>query len=264
MAEPGQEGKFSKAVHRLISQRIASKLGDRPDALEKLAKLGIFDPAVLEELPDGDAVAEFRAAMERFAATVRERPSLLAEAGIRALDLLGSEVGHPAALGTGRAEGIDLSVVFTDLEGFTAFTASEGDASASRLLDVHYRTVDAVVRGRGGRVVKRLGDGHLVTFAAPEAAILGGLELVEAAPPGLSLRAGAHAGTVTPLGEDVVGSVVNLASRVADAAAAGESLITAGMQSRVGDLPGIRFGVSRPVHLKGFSEDVELVPVGRS
>jgi class 3 adenylate cyclase len=254
------------ALQRLVAHRIASKLGDRPDALEKLAKLGLFDPAALEEVPDGDAAAELRALIEGIARRVREQPSLLADVGVRALDVLASEVEHPAALGSGvgAARTVELAVVFTDLEGFTAFTAAEGDDTASRLLDDHYRSVDTVVRGRGGRVVKRLGDGHLVTFAAPEAAVRAGLELLEAAPHGLALRAGTHAGAVTPLGEDVVGSVVNLASRVADAAGGGESLVTGAVLTVVRDLPGVSFGPPRPTHLKGFADTVELVPVGRA
>jgi class 3 adenylate cyclase len=266
MAGEPREHRLGVVLQRLVSHRLASKLGDRPDALEKLAKLGLYDPAVLEEVPEGDTTAELRALIEDVARRVKKSPSLLGNAGVRALDLLSSDLAPPAAPGPGsdlpRTE--EMAVVFTDLEGFTAFTAAEGDDTASRLLDGHYRTVDAVVRGRGGRVVKRLGDGHLVTFSAPEAAVHAGLELLEAAPPGLALRAGTHAGAVTPMGDDVLGSVVNLASRVVDAAAGGESLVTGAVLDRVGDVPGVRFGLTRPAHLKGFADPVDLVPVDRA
>lgn len=263
-----REGRLTKAVQRMVSHRIAAKLTDRPDALEKLARLGLFDPAVLDEVDESDPAAELRAMIEALARQVRERPSLLADLGVRALDVLSSEIERPAALGTGRpgpaVPSLDVTVAFTDIEGFTAFTVAEGDAAASRLLDGHYRSVEAVVRSRGGRVVKRLGDGHLVTFAAPEAAVHAGLELLESAPAGLALRCGAHAGAVTPMGDDVVGSVVNLASRVADAAIGGESLVTGEVWARVGDVPGIRFGSPRPIQLKGFSEAVDVVSVARA
>jgi adenylate cyclase len=261
--QPGEE-KLPKALQRLVWQRMATKLGDRPEALEKLKKLGLFDPAVLEEGFEGDAAAELRAVLEGFAGRVRERPSLLAELGVRALDVLAADLDQPA-LGAGSgARSVDTTVVFTDLEGFTSFTSAEGDDVASKLLGGHYRIVDAIVRGRGGRVVKRLGDGHLVTFGAPEAAVLAGIELLEAAPSGLALRAGTHAGPVTPMGADVVGSVVNLASRVTDAAGGGESLVTGEVVARVGELPGVRFGPARPARLKGFPEAVELALVDRS
>ena len=58
----------------------------------------------------------------------------------------------------------DLAVAFTDLEGFTAFTAAEGDDAAGRVLLAHHRQADRLARRRGGRVVKRLGDGLLLAF----------------------------------------------------------------------------------------------------
>lgn len=266
MTDQPREEKLPMALQRLVSQRVVAKLGDRPKLLEKLARIGLFDPAVLDEAGEGDPAAQFRAVVAAFAGRVREHPSLLAELGVKPLDVLATEMERPAALGaaTGAAQSVDVTVVFTDLEGFTAFTAAEGDDAASRLLEGHYRAVDGVVLGRGGRVVKRLGDGHLATFAAPEAAVLAGIELLEAGSFGLALRAGAHAGPVTPMGGDVVGTVVNLASRVADAARGGESLVTGEVLARVGELPGVRFGSARSAHLKGFPEAVELVPVGRS
>ena len=85
---------------------------------------------------------------------------------------------------------IDLAVAFTDLEGFTAFTAAEGDDTAGRVLLAHHRHADRLARRRGGRVVKRLGDGLLLAFASPPAAVLTCLELRDTAP--LRMRAGVH------------------------------------------------------------------------
>ena len=110
-----------------------------------------------------------------------------------------------------RAGPIELTVAFTDLADFTTFTEAEGDDAASRLLIGHHRESATIVRSRGGRVLKRLGDGLMLTFPEPEAAVLACLELREAAP--LQLRAGIHGGQVLVTGEDVVGHVVNLAAR---------------------------------------------------
>ena len=73
-------------------------------------------------------------------------------------------------------------VAFTDLEDFTAYTEAEGDNAASRLLIDHHRESVAIVRGRGGRVLKWLGDGLMLIFPEPEAAVLACLDLGEAAP----------------------------------------------------------------------------------
>ena len=83
-----------------------------------------------------------------------------------------------------------MCIVFTDLEGFTPFTAAHGDAAAQELVAEHHRTVGPIVRSRGGRIVKRLGDGLMLSFPSPESAVLGALELVDDPPAPLRLRAG--------------------------------------------------------------------------
>jgi len=258
-------------IRRALSRRIADKLRDqpevlerlaeRPEAVEKLRALGLFDPAILD--PDAweqDPVAVMRRAAAGLSRAVRERPSTLADLGVNALDVMSLDESAPERRGAPRGE---AAVVFTDLEGFTAFTAAAGDEAAIRLLEAHYRAVDILVHSRGGRVVKRLGDGHLATFDTPQAAVIASLELVEAAPADLAVRAGGHAGEVTWIEHDVVGSVVNLASRVAGAARGGESLITEEMGMRAGAVPGVRYGPALPFRLKGFDEEVALMPVGR-
>jgi adenylate cyclase len=149
-----------------------------------------------------------------------------------------------------------LAVAFTDIEGFTAYTAREGDEAASQLLAVHYREVGPVVRSRGGRISKRLGDGLLLTFPEPEAAVLACLELVGLDPEPLRLRAGVHVGDVVVAGEEIVGHVVNVAARVAESAKGDEVLITDDVRKAAGDLPGVTFGRARSRTFKGVGERV--------
>ena len=127
---------------------------------------------------------------------------------------------------------IELTVAFTDLEDFTTYTEAEGDNAASRLLIGHHRESEPIVRSRGGRVLKRLGDGLMLTFPEPEAAVLACLDLREAAP--LRLRAGIHGGKVLVAGDDVIGHVVNLAARVTASAAGGELVVTLCVSGRDG------------------------------
>lgn len=152
---------------------------------------------------------------------------------------------------------VDLAVVFTDLEGFTAFTAAEGDDAAGRLLLAHYRHAEQLACRRGGRVVKRLGDGLLLVFASPPAAVLTCLELRETAP--LPLRAGVHRGVVNVTADDdVVGNVVNLASRVAASARPGELLVTDDVRFVAAALSCLVFDGPETRRFKGIDE---LVPV---
>ncbi len=97
---------------------------------------------------------------------------------------VGALVAADGALGEEVEVGapMELTVAFTDLEEFTSYTEAEGDDAASRLLIGHHRESVTIVRARGGRVLKRLGDGLMLTFPEPEAAVLACLELGEAAP----------------------------------------------------------------------------------
>ena len=151
---------------------------------------------------------------------------------------------------------MDLVVAFTDLEDFTAYTEAEGDNAASRLLIDHHRESVAIVHGRGGRVLKWLGDGLMLTFPEPEAAVLACLDLGETAP--LRLRAGIHVGRVTVISDDVFGHVVNLAARVTRSATAGQLVVTADVRRAVGDALGIEFHGPQLRSFKGIEEDVSV------
>ncbi len=155
----------------------------------------------------------------------------------------------------------ELTVAFTDLEDFTSYTEAEGDDVASRLLIGHHRESAAIVRARGGRVLKRLGDGLMLTFPVPEAAVLACLELGEAAP--LRLRAGIHVGHVIVTSDDVFGHVVNLAARVAGSAAGGQLIVTDHVRAAVGDLPGVAFDGPYQRSFKGIEEKVPVYVTSR-
>ena len=110
------------------------------------------------------------------------------------------------------------AIAFVDLTGFTRMTEERGDDVAADIaLRLGEVTVE-VVAGRGGRIVKLLGDGVLVRFVDAPAAAEGALELLAALPDaGLpSAHAGLAAGPLIIREGDVFGRTVNLASRIAD------------------------------------------------
>lgn len=263
---------IAAAVNQQVAEKFSAKLREHPEALERLVALGLADEAWLEGASvDATAVlGRLRNAGTSLAGFIRERPSVLSDLRVTALELMAGgadDSSEPGAGGTGDvAPGFpraDRVVVFTDLEGFTSFTASEGDEAAGRLLTALGPQVDGVVRSRGGSVVKSLGDGHLLAFEHAEAAVLASLELVDAAPHPLRLRAGAHAGPVLVSDGDLFGHTVNVAARVAGEASGGEALVTGTLRERIGSLHGIVF--SDPVErlLRGLAEPVPVWSVRR-
>ena len=254
------------AVHRLqrsVAGVVADVLARDPDRLAKAIELGLLRREWIEReraehytTPNPIDVVE--RILER---TVERRPSTLAALGLSAVQLLAA--GATDTSGEGRAE--TLTVAFTDLENFTRFTARQGDEEAVRLLAQHQLVVGPIVRTHGGRIVKSLGDGLLLTFTSPPAAVLAGLDLLEAPPAPLRLRVGMHHGEVhVQRDHDVVGHVVNTAARVTEAARGGEFLATAAVRAEVIELPGVSFGRLRARSLRGVGERVRVCPVRRT
>jgi adenylate cyclase len=118
-----------------------------------------------------------------------------------------------------------VTLMFTDIEGFTA-AAAGGHRAAARLLHRHDRAVLPAIRSRGGRIVKRLGDGLMVVFGSPVAALAAARAMRRAAGPAVRLRIGIHAGEARARAGDLIGHDVNVASRIADRAPGGEILVS--------------------------------------
>lgn len=84
----------------------------------------------------------------------------------------------------------------------------------------------------GGRVIKRLGDGHMAVFASAGDAVAAAFDVherlaeVHVAGHTPQLRAGVHLGHPRKLGGDYLGVDVNIAARVAAAADSGEVLVS--------------------------------------
>jgi class 3 adenylate cyclase len=265
---PGVRGVGADAVSRLrksSAERIADLMQRDPATLARAVELGL----VRREWIDNPGEGRFAAAgpaevlARWFESEVERRPSTLAALGLSTIQILTASSPTDDDSTEGTVE--ELTVVFTDLEGFTAFTEREGDDVAGRYLADHQRVVGPIVRSRGGRMVKHLGDGLLVTFPSPEAAVLAGLELVDAPLDPLRLRVGMHAGELRVMrNNDVVGHVVNVAARVVESAHGGEVLATAAVRDAVVDLPGVEFGRLRRRGFKGVDEPVGVCPVRRA
>jgi adenylate cyclase len=154
-----------------------------------------------------------------------------------------------------------LTLMFTDIEGFTRCAAKGGDVAALRLLRRHDRATLPAIRAHRGRIVKRLGDGLMVAFAAPVDALVAALGMQSAlgGRDGLRLRIGIHAGEARVRAGDLVGHDVNVASRIADRAGGGEILVSERIRAGAGGL-GVRF-LKRPALRIGEDTRIPLFRV---
>jgi adenylate cyclase len=157
------------------------------------------------------------------------------------------------------------AIVFTDLAGFTEFTAIRGDEAALELLGVQEQIVGDLIKGRG-RVVKELGDGLMLWFDDPCQAVEAALSLQERFDDQstkddlpLWVRIGVHYGRAAQRGSDLVGHDVNVAARVADLAAPGEVLISEAAAERVAEqMEGVWCEEMGPTVMKGLPEPVGI------
>jgi len=158
-------------------------------------------------------------------------------------------------------------VGFSDIVGFTEFTAEQGDERALRVLDTN-QSITSQNLGPKDRIVKELGDGLLLWFEDPCAALAAAVAMQDdlakaAAESGAPLwvRIGLHWGCPTERGDDLIGHDVNLASRVSDQAGPGEILITEALANRVGQIEGVEISPLGPIEMKGIPTPVWLYRV---
>lgn len=151
------------------------------------------------------------------------------------------------------------AICFMDLSGYTTLTEEIGDQAAAERAGTLGTLVQELAHGHGGRVVKLLGDGAMLLFPDPPAAVACGLEMVarvEAAglPPA---RVGIASGPVVFQDGDCYGRVVNVAARVMDRARPRQVLATPEVVA-VTPAERARFRGLGPVELKGIAAAVEL------
>ena len=244
-----------------LAERLAGLLRRDEDLASTAIEVGLIDRAWMEEPGQHPiSTAGTLDVVERFLERSSERrPSLVARLGLSAIQALTMGDDHP---GEGSTQ--CLTVLFTDLEGFTRFTSREGDEAAADVLHQHHRAVAPLIRSRGGKLVKRIGDGLLVTFPEAAAGVHAALELVEAAPSGLRLRAGLHSGDVVVRAGDVIGNVVNLAARVTEASKGGQVLATSSVLEDAGELRGVRVLRGRRRSFKGVDGSVVVYRIERA
>ncbi len=126
----------------------------------------------------------------------------------------------------------NLAVAFADIASSARLYRELGDAAAAEVSRAFTTRARVLLPRFDGRLVKTLGDGVMCTFLHPERAVLamGALHAEIADAPGegsvLKLHTGISYGPVIVDGDDVYGTVVNVAAYLAATARAEQILAT--------------------------------------
>jgi class 3 adenylate cyclase len=151
---------------------------------------------------------------------------------------------------------VTCGIGFADLTGFTSLTQRLTPTELSQLLVEFAGAVGDVVLADGGRVVKFIGDEVMWVSSTPEQLAKVAVDLVEhprAREASLQVRAGLGYGSVLAIGGDYFGTAVNLAARLAGAAAPGQILASSDVRDELVAWAAIP---QDPLVLKGFDAPV--------
>ncbi|OGQ11753.1 MAG: hypothetical protein A2138_20050 [Deltaproteobacteria bacterium RBG_16_71_12] len=128
-----------------------------------------------------------------------------------------------------------LTVMFTDIAGYTERTSQQSREQAARWLALHDELLLPVLRAFGGTLIKNIGDALLVTFSSPTDAVHCGTAIQDRlflhnkdapAQDRIEVRVAISAGEVRLQRGDIFGEPVNLAARLESIGERGEVLIT--------------------------------------
>jgi len=157
-----------------------------------------------------------------------EHPRVSKELGLGAL-----QVWQALAERTGRGKGdTELTLLFTDLAGFSSWSLKAGDEATLQLLRRVAQALEPPLVAHRGRFVKRLGDGVMATFLEAQQAFDALVEardrLAEIDVDGFQprLRAALHTGRPKAIGDDYLGVDVNVAARLVERAGPDEVLVS--------------------------------------
>lgn len=151
------------------------------------------------------------------------------------------------------------AILFTDIVGSTAQNTARGDSAWLELLTRHDDLAGRQVTLRGGRIVKRMGDGLLAVFPlASEALDAAAAIVTDADALGIGVRAGVHVAEVAEVGDDVLGLGVSIAARALGEASGGEVVTTRTVVDTVAGSKR-RFESLGAFELKGVSGEWELL-----
>ncbi|RDI42353.1 class 3 adenylate cyclase [Nocardia mexicana] len=160
---------------------------------------------------------------------VGDTPNAAKEIGLGAL-----QVWQAMLERVGRGKGTQqTTVMFTDLVAFSSWSLSAGDEATLELLRRVAKAIEPPIVDRGGRVVKRMGDGVMAVFPSPDRAVqaavsakenLCGVEVSSYKP---QMRIGLHTGNPREIGGDWLGVDVTIAARVMEAGGNGNTMLSA-------------------------------------
>jgi class 3 adenylate cyclase len=127
-----------------------------------------------------------------------------------------------------------VTILFCDMVDYAGMTERLGDQASREILREHHRIVRQAIARHGGREINVQGDGFMVAFGGVARALRCAVDIQRAfrahvpadGGEAIAVHIGIHTGDALEEGDDYLGHTVIVASRLADAAGAGEILVS--------------------------------------
>src|SRR5687768_10842483 len=153
--------------------------------------------------------------------------------------------------------------LFADISGYSRLSEIGGDEVAAELAIGFAAEAERIAREHGAEIVKRVGDAVMLRCDCAAELINLGLRLHDELGARIPIHVGIHTGCALARSGDWWGSTVNVAARVADAADAGQLLITEATRKAAGELGRARLRGLGLYRFKNISSPVRVYAVSR-
>jgi class 3 adenylate cyclase len=165
-----------------------------------------------------------------------------------------------ASEGTLPSEGT-VTILFCDMVDYAGMTERLGDQASREVLRQHHRIVRDAIGRHGGREISVQGDGFMVAFGGVARALRCAIDVQRSflayvpseGGESIAVHIGVHTGDAVDEGDDYLGHTVIVASRLADAAGAGEILVSSLSEQLVQGSGEFTFDGHRDMPLKGMA-----------
>jgi adenylate cyclase len=157
-----------------------------------------------------------------------QRDSVVSEVGLTGLQLWQSLAERS---GRGRGD-VELALLYADIVDSSSFALAAGDAVSVELLREVAVVIERCVEARGGRIVRRLGDGIIASFVSALTAVEAALDIedavadIEVGGHRPRLRLAVHWGRPRRLGGEFVGTDLTILAAIGSAARPGQVLVS--------------------------------------
>ena len=159
--------------------------------------------------------------------------------------------------------GQEIAVMFSDIRGFTSYTARRGDHAAYQLSQLHTALLKERIEEQDGFIVKTLGDGIMAAYPSATKSIQAAVNIQQeirernkaSSEDPIDIGIGLATGRPIMSNFDMIGHSVNVSQRVSSLAKGGQILVTEQVRQSTPIPEGFRYLSMGTRELKGLGAE---------